>query len=88
LSLNAEAIRGILPDVVVYMDIDVNVALSRTFDVVGDKWEKMGKDFFLSIIRGYEKCEKLDIMKNRFIRIDANRDKEAIFDDILSQLHI
>ena len=70
------------------MDIDVDMALSRTFDSVGDKWEKMGKDFFLSIAQGYEKCEKLDIMKNRFKRIDANRNKEEILSDILSKISL
>jgi len=46
----------------------------------------MGKDFFENIVLGYEKCEKLDIMKNRFIRIDANRDPDSIFQDILSKI--
>ena len=70
------------------MDIDVETALSRTFDAAGDKWEKMGSDFFRSIARGYDKCEKLDIMKNRFIRIDASGSQEEIFDRITRQLKI
>ncbi len=85
LSVNKDAIEGILPDMVFYMDIDVEVSLARTFDTAWDKWEKMGKDFFVSIKRGYDKCEKLEIMKNRFIRIDANRNKEEILEDILSK---
>jgi thymidylate kinase len=70
------------------MDIDVETALSRTFDAVGDKWEKMGKEFFESIARGYDKCEKLDIMKYRFIRIDATGSQEEIFERIIQQLKI
>ena len=77
-----------LPDIVFYMDIDVETALSRTFDAVGDKWEKMGADFFRSIARGYDRCEKLDIMKNRFIRIDAIGTQDEIFDRIIQQLKI
>ena len=88
LSVNQDAIRGILPDIVFYMDIDVETALSRTFDAVGDKWEKMGKEFFEAIARGYDKCEKLDIMKNRFIRIDASGPEEEIFERIIQQLKI
>lgn len=88
LSVNQDAIRGILPDIVFYMDIDVETSLSRTFDAVGDKWEKMGKEFFQSIARGYDKCEKLDIMKNRFIRIDATGSQEEIFERIIQQLKI
>lgn len=45
LAVNEEAIRDILPDIIFYMDIDVETSLSRTFDAVGDKWEKMGADF-------------------------------------------
>ena len=86
--MNQDAIRGILPDIVFYMDIDVEMALSRTFDAVGDKWEKMGKQFFESIARGYDKCEKLDIMKNRFIRIDATGPEEEIFERIIQKLKI
>ena len=70
------------------MDIDVELALSRTFDAVGDKWEKMGSDFFRSIARGYDKCEKLDIMKNRFIRIDASGTQEEIFEIIVQKIKI
>jgi thymidylate kinase len=70
------------------MDIDVELAISRTFDAVGDKWEKMGADFFRSIAHGYDKCEKLDIMKNRFIRIDASGSENEVFESIVQKLHI
>ena len=86
LSVNKDAIEGMLPDMVFYMDIDVEASLARTFDAVWDKWEKMGKDFFTRIKHGYDKCEKLEIMENRFIRINANRPIEQIFEDILSKL--
>ncbi len=86
LSINVDAIEWLMPDIIFYMDIDVETSLSRTFDATWDKWEKMWKDFFQKIVLGYEKCEKLDIMKNRFIRIDANRDPESIFQDIFSKI--
>lgn len=88
LAVNEEAIRGILPDIVFYMDIDVETALSRIFDSVWDKWEKMGSDFFHSIVRGYDKCEELDILKNKFIRIDASGNEEDVFKEIISKLKI
>ena len=34
LSINEEAIHGVLPDIIFYLDIDIDLALSRTFDVV------------------------------------------------------
>ncbi|MBP6981382.1 dTMP kinase [Candidatus Gracilibacteria bacterium] len=88
LSVNRYAIEGILPDKIFYMDIDVETALSRTFDAAGDKWEKLGKSFFESIVQGYDKCEKLDILKNRFFRIDARRNMEDISLDIYSKIQL
>lgn len=88
LSVNRDAIEWILPDIIFYMDIDVETALSRTFDVAWDKWEKMWKTFFESIVRGYDKCEKLDFLKNRFIRIDARRNMEDISVDIYSKIQL
>lgn len=86
LAVNEESIWDILPERVFYMDIDVESSLSRTFDAVWDKWEKMGREFFQSIVRGYDKCEKLEIMKNRFIRIDASGTQDEIFERICSYL--
>ena len=48
----------------------------------------MGKAFFESIVQGYDKCEKLDLLKNRFIRIDASRDIDDIFADVLSKIKL
>jgi len=43
----------------------------------------MGKDFFDKIVRGYEKCEKLEIMKNRFFTIDGAGSEDEVFQRIL-----
>ena len=83
MSVNQEAVRDTLPDIIFYMDIDVDTAFARTFDAVGDKWEKMGKDFFEKIVHGYEKCEKLEILKNRFYMIDARGSQQEVFERIL-----
>jgi len=34
LRINEEAIKNIFPDVIFYMDIDIETSLSRTFDAV------------------------------------------------------
>ena len=83
LRINEEAIKNIFPDIIFYMDIDVEVSISRTFDAVWDKWEKMGADFFRSIARWYDKCEKWKPLKNRFVRIDAHWTPEEVFERIL-----
>ncbi len=86
LSVNKDAIEWCIPDLVFYMDIDVETSLSRTFDTVWDKWERMGKDFFQEIVLGYEKCEKLEIMRNKFHRIDATGTQDEIFQNIISYI--
>ena len=84
LEINTEAIKGILPDIIFYLDIDIDLALSRTFDIWGDKFEKEGRDFYEKITLWYAKCETLDIVKGKFVKIDANKDEEAVFQQILS----
>ena len=87
LRVNEEAIRWILPDIVLYLDIDIDLALSRTSDHWRDKFEKEGREFYSSILRGYDKCEKLEIMKNRFFRIDANGSEEEVFEKIIQYIN-
>jgi hypothetical protein len=48
----------------------------------------MGKSFFEAIVHGYEKCEKLEIMRNKFYRIDARRSQDEISQTILEILNI
>lgn len=87
LGINREAIDWVFPDIVFYLDIDAETALSRIFDEHGDKWEKMERSFFESIILGYEECEKLEIMKNRFVRVDASGNEEEVFARIIEVIN-
>lgn len=84
LWINKSAVGKIFPDIVFYLDIDIDTALSRTFDASGDKFEREWRQFYEAIVRGYEKCEKWNKLKNHFIRIDANGDEENIFEKICS----
>ena len=86
LSINEEAIHGVLPDIVFYLDIDIDLAISRTSDIVWDKFEREGRAFYEAIIRWYEKCEKLEIIKWRFITIDASGSEEAVFEQIVEKI--
>lgn len=79
LWINKSAVEKLLPDIIIYLDIDIDTALSRTFDSSGDKFEKEWKDFYKRIIRGYEKCEKWNKIKNRFFRVDGNGTEEEVF---------
>jgi dTMP kinase len=87
LDVNKSAIQWVLPDIVLYMDIPVDIALARTFDAVWDKWEKMGKDFFEKIVMWYRKSADLDILRWHFEFIDATGTKEDIFQSITECIH-
>lgn len=82
MSINSDAILDCYPDLVLYFDIDIDTAMKRVFDEKWDKWESMGRQFYMDIAEGYNKCEKLGILENRFMRINANRSEEEIFDEI------
>ncbi len=88
IKINAESVKTILPDLIIYLDIDIDTALVRAGDPVWDKFEKKGRDFYEAIIRGYEKCEKFDELKKKFIRIDANGSEEEVFARIIKKLKI
>lgn len=82
-QINSEAIDWILPDIILYLDIDIDLALGRTSDIFGDKFEKEGKKFYEAIIRWYQKCEKLEFIKDIFVRIDANGTEEEVSGSVL-----
>ncbi len=88
LWVNKSAVGKLLPDIILYLDIDIDTALSRTFDSSWDKFEKEWRDFYEAIVRGYEKCEKWNKIKDRFFRIDANGSEEEVFERILHQLKV
>ena len=53
-DINYEAVQEYLPDVILFMDIDVATGLARTFDADGDKWERKNQAFFDAVYAGYE----------------------------------
>jgi dTMP kinase len=40
LEINMAIVSDILPDLIIYLDADIDLALARTFDAGGDKFEK------------------------------------------------
>lgn len=86
MDINKEAVGKILPDLVLSMQIDIDIALSRTFDAVGDKFEKMGREFFEGVQRGYEKASKLPILEKAWRSIDSHGTQDEVFAKILAVL--
>ncbi len=58
LKINEEAVDGIWPDLVIWLDTDLEAALARTRDDSGDKFERMDKKFFEKVRKGYLEVAK------------------------------
>jgi len=86
LWVNKSAVWKIIPDIIFYLDVDIDLALSRIFDVGWDKFEREGREFYTKIIRGYEKISKWKKLKWRFVRIDASGTEEDVFQRIVTYL--
>ena len=52
MEINKVALGKIWPDIVVFLDLDLKVALARRKDTQGDKFEMMDKSFFNKVLKG------------------------------------
>jgi thymidylate kinase len=48
-TINEEAVKSCVPEYILFMDLDVELGLSRTFDAHGDKRERKTLDFFQQV---------------------------------------
>lgn len=80
LEVNKVAVNGIVPDVVFFLDIAPGVALARSRDKLGDKFERYDMDFYIRALEGYEVAAR--ILKGAWVRIDGTKDIDEIHDKI------
>jgi len=52
-KINAPAVKGYIPDIVIFIDTPVSVALSRVSDGKNDKFESLDKGFHTRVRQGY-----------------------------------
>ncbi|USN56526.1 MAG: hypothetical protein H6766_05865 [Candidatus Peribacteria bacterium] len=71
---------------VLFMDLDIEVGLSRTFDADGDKWEKKNADFFRTIERGYREASKHPQVAPLRENIDASGTQDEVRQKLLNAL--
>jgi dTMP kinase len=77
-SINKEAVSRYLPDLILYLTVELEIALSRTFDASGDKWESKKKDFFASVTEGFEAIEHRPVLADKWKTIDASGNLEEV----------
>lgn len=81
--INEPAVRDLLPDVVLCLDLDVAEGMRRTFDAAGDKFEKLPPEFFARCRDGYAFLAAHDTFRDRWRTVDASGTREAVFARIL-----
>lgn len=57
-DINRVAVGDMWPDVMIFLDVDLDVAMARAKDKRGDKFEAMDKKFFVQVQRGYQEIAK------------------------------
>lgn len=81
-DINRHAIEDTVPDIVLFLQMDIEKALQRCFDSKGDKFEKLGREFFQKIHEGYLEVSGMPLFRNRWVNIDASRKIIQVADDI------
>lgn len=85
-EINRIALGDLEPDLVIYLNLDVAVGLSRTFDKEGDKFESHDLKFFNKIARAYKKIAQMPRFKGKWINVDARGEIDGVFNKILHKL--
>ena len=74
--INELAIEGCMPDMTILMKLSPEIGKSRSSEESQDRLEQEKMDFHNRVYRGYE--ELADIYPDRFVCIDAARDKDCL----------
>lgn len=86
-EINDFGINNNLPDLILYFDVDYDIAMSR-LEQRGhkDRLENESANFHKKIFKGYS--EVLDKYSEHVIRIDANKDIDSVFEETKEKLRV
>ena len=71
---------------VIHLYGDMEHSLARTFDSVGDKFEKMGIDFFERVNIGYQKASEMPMLQKVWRNVDGRGTIDEVFERIIEVL--
>lgn len=83
-EVNKLAVQGIIPDIVLFLDLDVHEWYARTFDAAWDKRERQPVDFFEKIYEWFQIIKKNDQYKGIRNDIDASWSVDEVQTRIIS----
>lgn len=84
LKINKVAVNDVYPDLLLFIDMDPAISLKRARDAIGDKWERMGLDFFQRTKKGYQFAKRK--LKKVWVDIDGNGSVEKIHGKIYTRV--
>ena len=84
LSISQWALRGRLPDLVVYIDVPTDILNERLAKRDLDRFEREGADFFARIAQGFVELRAAD--PQRWIVIDGTMTKDDVEADIYTKV--
>ncbi len=87
LKINKTAIENTSPDLILFLKLDPQIGLNRSFDKEGDKFEQENVDFFKKIEQGYIELSEMQEFKDNWVSIDANGDQETVFNRIIQEIN-
>lgn len=76
LSISTWALNGVLPDMVIYIDVPTDVLNARLAKRDLDRFEREGAEFFERIARGFQELRDAD--PKRWITIDGTLPKDDV----------
>lgn len=83
-KVNAAAVEDVLPDCILFMDLDIEVWYKRTFDADWDKRETKPLEFFRKIYEWYHQCSLLPLRNSRRENIDASWTIDEVYERVES----
>lgn len=87
-SINHEATKNLIPDIVIGMDIPVPLWYERTYDADGDKRERKPMDFFYTIDEWYRLVAQDTRIADHRSWVDATGSIDDVFGRIIEALQI
>jgi dTMP kinase len=82
MAVNRPIVGNVTPGLAIFFDLPLDIALGRARDVMGDKFERLGDDFFVKAREGY-----LWMIKNmpelNLVIVNAEGSREEVFERLL-----
>jgi len=82
LSINMVALQNCMPDLLLFFDLPLDIALSRTFDDEGDKHEREWREFYEKQFDGYHKLGKHPLFSTIWKTIDAKGSIDDVWEKV------